>query len=202
MLIGIIGFYHFIPLSHDFNPYSPGYSYVSSANRDPDTRLRLDHPLGYACVSSLITVVIDRRACISVTYLLHVNCVIRNYDLWTSSDGNSYQNERTKKKSSMFVWTQRISATRQRWQASETRRHEEPLQNKSASFLRIFSWSQWLEIVRNVSFYTRLEDRYKFWWCFWINPYSPGYSYLSSANRDPDTRTWVGGPSTGIRVHE
>ena len=35
-----------------------------------------------------------------------------------------------------------------------------------------------------------------------FNPYPPGYSYVSSANRDPDTRTRVGGPSTGIRVHE
>ena len=35
-----------------------------------------------------------------------------------------------------------------------------------------------------------------------FNPYSPGYSYVSSANRDPDTRTRVGGPSTGIHVHE
>ena len=35
-----------------------------------------------------------------------------------------------------------------------------------------------------------------------FNPYPPGYSYVSSASRDPDTRTRVGGPSTGIRVHE
>ena len=34
------------------------------------------------------------------------------------------------------------------------------------------------------------------------NPYSPGYSHMSSANRDPDTPTRVGGPSTGIRVHK
>ena len=34
-----------------------------------------------------------------------------------------------------------------------------------------------------------------------VNPYSPGYSYESSANRDPDTRSQVGGPSTGICVH-
>ena len=47
-------------------------------------------------------------------------------------------------------------------------RHEEPLQNKSAFFLCIFSWSQWLEIVRNVSFYTRLEDGYEFQRHFWI----------------------------------
>ena len=42
------------------------------------------------------------------------------------------------------------------------------VQNKSASFLRIFSWSQWLEIVRNVSFYTQPEDGYEFRRCFWI----------------------------------
>ena len=36
----------------------------------------------------------------------------------------------------------------------------------------------------------------------YVNPYPPGYSYVSSVNRDPDTRTRVGGPSTGIRVHE
>ena len=35
-----------------------------------------------------------------------------------------------------------------------------------------------------------------------LNPYPPGYSYVSSANRDPDMRTRVGGPSTRICVHE
>ena len=64
------------------NLYPPAHSYVSSANRDPDTRTGVgDHPPGYACASSLSTVVIDRRACMSVTCLLHVKYVIRNYDL-------------------------------------------------------------------------------------------------------------------------
>ena len=58
-----------------------------------------------------------------------------------------------------------ISVTQQRWWMRETCWHKELLQNKSASF-RIFSWSRWLEIVRNVSFHTQLEDRYKCWWCF------------------------------------
>ena len=36
-----------------------------------------------------------------------------------------------------------------------------------------------------------------------LNRYSPEYAYVSSANRDPDTHSWVGGPpSTSIRVYE
>ena len=36
------------------------------------------------------------------------------------------------------------------------------------SFLHSFVWAQWLEIVRNVSFYTWFKDQYRFWQCFWI----------------------------------
>ena len=41
------------------------------------------HPPGYTCKSSLSTVIIDCWARISVTNLLHVNYVIRNYNLLT-----------------------------------------------------------------------------------------------------------------------
>ena len=45
---------------------------------------------------------------------------------------------------------------------------QELLQNKSASFSRIFGWSQSLEIVKYVSFYAQLKDQYGFCGCFWI----------------------------------
>ena len=62
------------------NPYPPRHSYVSSTNRDPGTRV--GGPSTGIRVHKYV--VIDRRARIPVTYLLHVNYVIRNYDLYTS----------------------------------------------------------------------------------------------------------------------
>ena len=48
---------------------------------------------------------------------------------------------------------------------ADTRSH---YKTNRSPFLHIFSWSQWLETVRNVSFYTQLEDLYEFRRCFWI----------------------------------
>ena len=51
------------------NPYSPGYAYMSRGTIHRDTRVQVFE-----------YVVIDHRARISITYLLHVNFVIRNND--------------------------------------------------------------------------------------------------------------------------
>ena len=56
------------------------------------------------------------------------------------------------------------------------------------AYFKLFPWRK----------YTAGPD----WSKKFVNPYPPGYSYMSSASRDPDTPTRVGGPSTGIRVHE
>ena len=89
--------------SHTSNPYSPGHPYVSSANRDRAKRLWVGEPsTGIRMHMKFEYVVIDCQACISVTYLLHVNYVIRNYDLLDFLMMESYQNEATTKKSPMF----------------------------------------------------------------------------------------------------
>ena len=71
-------------------------------------------------------------------------------------------------------------------------RHKEPLQSKSASFLRIFSWSQ-LEIVRNVSFYTRLEDWCEVRRCFWIKQcWTPAsWNRITLVRGHFDSMEWV-----------
>ena len=70
-------------------------------------------------------------------------------------------------------------------------------------------WSGALQIQKVPHYSTiRLENTlgrssflYKHMSCR-LNPYPPGYLYMSSASRDPDMCTRVGGPSTRIRVHE
>ena len=75
-------------------------------------------------------------------------------------------------------WTQACSylgRLKSRWR-------EDLLQSKSASFLHMFRWLLWLEIVMYTSFYTMLENGYKFLRRFWIKQHwTQACSYRGTA---------------------
>ena len=147
------------------------------------------------------------------------------------SDGNSYQNETTKK-SSMFEHKgsvqhskdgkeeqkgQKISKQNRKIKRNSLLHPTENLLCSCKSRNRTFIlqsvvtfWDSTKSKKTNKQTKTKknptegtmclkniiLSDLYN------LNPYPPRYSYVSSANRDLDMRMRVGGPSTGIRMHE
>ena len=66
----------------------------------------------------------------------------------------------------------------------KSRWREDLFQSKSASFSRMFGWFLWLEIAMYTSFYTMLEDGYKFLRNFWNKQHwTQACSYRGTAFR-------------------
>ena len=84
-----------------------------------------------------------------------------------------------------------ISCLKQHWTKAcsyrgrlKSRWCEDLFQSKSESFSRMFRWLLWLEIVMYTSFYTMLEDGYKFLRSYWIKQHwTQARSYRGTAFR-------------------